>query len=90
MILMSFLPYSTIHCVPCWIVTLSLSIIILLFDLVFHEDMNNEIILAKRQKGKAERKWKASKAHIDLLSYRTIRSRVTFLSNKARTTIQTS
>jgi len=36
MILMSLLPYSTIHCVPCWIVTLSLSIIILLFDLVFH------------------------------------------------------
>ena len=46
-----------------------ISIIILLFDLVFHEDMNNEIILAKRQRGKAERKWKASKAHIDLLSY---------------------
>ena len=40
--------------------------------------MNDEIILAKRQRRKAERKWRASKAHIDLLSYRTMRNRVTF------------
>ena len=32
---------------------------------------------------KAERKWRVSKAHIDLLCYRTMRNRVTFLSNKA-------
>jgi len=30
------LPYLTIPCVPCWIVTLLLSIRILPFDLVFH------------------------------------------------------
>ena len=46
--------------------------------------MKDEIKLAKRQRRKAERKWRAFKAHIDLLSYRTIRNRVTFLSNKAR------
>ena len=46
--------------------------------------MNDEIILAKRQRRKAERKWRASKAHIDLLSYRAMRNRVTFLSNEAR------
>ena len=46
--------------------------------------MNDEIKLAKRQRRKAERNWRASKAHIDLLSYRTMRNRVTFLSNKAR------
>ena len=46
--------------------------------------MNDEIKLAKRQRRKAERKWRASKAHIDLLSYRTMRNRVTFLTNKAR------
>ena len=46
--------------------------------------MKDEIKLAKRQRRKAERKWRASKAHIDLLSYRTMRNRVTFLSNNAR------
>ena len=46
--------------------------------------MNDKIKLAKRQRRKAERKWRASKAHIDLLPYRTMRNRVTFLSNKAR------
>ena len=52
--------------------------------------MNYEIKLAKRQRRKAERKWRASKAHIDLLSYRTMRNRVTFLSNKARTVYYTN
>jgi len=52
--------------------------------------MNDEIILAKRQRRKAERKWRASKAHIDLLSYRTMRNRVTFLSNKARSDYYTN
>ena len=51
---------------------------------------NNNIILAKRQRRKAERKWRASKAHIDLLSYRTMRNRVTFLSNKARSDYYTN
>ena len=46
--------------------------------------MNDEIKLAKRQRRKAKRKWRASKAHIDLLSYHTMRNRVMFLSNKAR------
>ena len=46
--------------------------------------------MAKRQKRKAERKWRASKAHIDLLSYRTMRNRVTFLSNKARSDYYTN
>ena len=46
--------------------------------------MKDEIKLAKRQRRKAERKWRAFKAPIDLLSYRTMRNRVTFLSNKAR------
>jgi len=44
--------------------------------------MTDEIILAKRQRKKAERKWRTSKAHIDLLSYRTMRNRVTFLGNQ--------
>ena len=52
--------------------------------------MNDEIILAKRQRRKAERKWRASKAHIDLLSYRTMRNRVTLLSNKARSDYYTN
>ena len=52
--------------------------------------MNDEIKLAKRQRRKAERKWRASKAHIDLLSYRTMRNRVTFLSNKARSDYYTT
>ena len=52
--------------------------------------MNDEIKLAKRQRRKAERKWRASKAHIDLLSYRTMRNRVTFLSNKARSDYYTN
>ena len=52
--------------------------------------MNDEIILAKRQRRKAERKWRASRAHIDLLSYRTMRNRVTFLSNKARSDYYTN
>ena len=52
--------------------------------------MNDEIVLAKRQRRKAERKWRASKAHIDLLSYRTMRNRVTFLSNKARSDYYTN
>ena len=51
--------------------------------------MNDEIILAKRQRRKAERKWRASKAHIELLSYRT-RNRVKFLMNKARSDYYTS
>ena len=47
--------------------------------------MNHEITLAKRQRRKVERKWRASKAHVDLLwqSYHTMRNRVTLLSNKA-------
>ena len=52
--------------------------------------MNDEFKLAKRQRRKAERKWRASKAHIDLLSYRTMRNRVTFLSNKARSDYYTN
>ena len=52
--------------------------------------MKDEIKLAKRQRRKAERKWRASKAHIDLLSYRTMRNRVTFLSNKARSDYYTN
>ncbi|XP_078363787.1 uncharacterized protein LOC144648005 [Oculina patagonica] len=52
--------------------------------------MNDEIILAKRQRRKAERKWRASKAHIDLLSYHTMRNRVTFLMNNARSDYYTS
>ena len=52
--------------------------------------MNDEIKSAKRQRRKAERKWRASKAHIDLLSYRTMRNRVTFLSNKARSDYYTN
>ena len=52
--------------------------------------MNDEIKLAKRQRRKAERKWRASKAHIGLLSYRTMRNRVTFLSNKARSDYYTN
>ena len=52
--------------------------------------MKDEIKLAKRQRRKAERKWRASKAHIDLLSYRTMRNRVTFLSNKARSDYHTN
>ena len=52
--------------------------------------INDEIILAKRQRRKAQRKWRASKAHIDLLSYRTMRNRVTFLMNKARSDYYTS
>ena len=52
--------------------------------------MKDEIKLAKRQRRKAERKWKASKAHIDLLSHRTVRNRVTFLSNKARSDYYTN
>ena len=35
-ILMSLLPYLTIHCVSCWIVMLPLSIRILLVDHVFY------------------------------------------------------
>ena len=52
--------------------------------------MKDEIKLAKRQRRKAERKWRASKAHIVLLSYRTIRNRVTFPSNKARSDYYTN
>ena len=52
--------------------------------------MNDEIKLAKRQRRKAERKWRAFKARIDLLSYRTMRNRVTFLSNKARSDYYTN
>ena len=52
--------------------------------------MKDEIKLAKRQRRKAKRKWRASKAHIDLLSYRTMRNRVTFLSNKARSDYYTN
>ena len=52
--------------------------------------MNDEIILAKRQRRKAERKWRASKAHMDLLSYRTMRNPVTILSNKARSDFYTN
>ena len=52
--------------------------------------MKDEIKLAKRQSRKAKRKWRASKAHIDLLSYRTMRNRVTFLSNKARSDYYTN
>jgi len=47
--------------------------------------INDEIIMAKRQRRKAERKWRASK-----LSYRTMRNRVTFLSNKARSDYYTN
>ena len=50
----------------------------------------DKIILAKRQRRKAERKWRASQVHIDLLSYRTMRNRVTFLMNKARSDYYTS
>ena len=86
---MSLLPYLTIHCVPCWTVTAA----------VKHKHttsrpcvpwMNDKIKLAKRQRRKAERKWRTSKAHIDLLSYRTMRNRVTFLSNKARSDYYTN
>ena len=52
--------------------------------------MNNQIKLAKRQRKKAERKWRASKAYIDLLSYHTMRNCVTFLSNKARSDYYTN
>ena len=52
--------------------------------------MNDEIKLAKRQRRKAERKWRASKAHVDLLSYRTMRNRVMFLSNKVRSDYNTN
>ena len=52
--------------------------------------MNDEIKFAKRQMRKAERKWRAFKTHIDLLSYRTMRNRVTFLSNKARSDYYTN
>ena len=52
--------------------------------------MKDEIKLAKRQRRKAKRKWRASKTHIDLLSYRTMRNRVTFLSNKARSDYYTN
>jgi len=52
--------------------------------------MNDEIILAKRQRKKVERKWRTSKAHIDLLSYRTMRNRVTFLSDNARSDYYTN
>ena len=52
--------------------------------------MKDEIKLAKRQRRKAERKWRAFKAHIDFLSYRTMRNRVTFLSNKARSDYYTN
>ena len=45
--------------------------------------MNDAIILA-------ERKWRASKAYIDLLSYRTTKNPVTFLSNKARSDYYTN
>ncbi|CAH3033644.1 unnamed protein product [Pocillopora meandrina] len=82
-ILTSWPPYSTTHCVPCWIGTLLLS----KKNVTIRSRvpwMNDEIILAKRQRRKAERKWRASKAHIDLLSYRAMRNRVTFLSNEAR------
>ena len=89
MILMSLLPYLTIHCVPCGVVLLPLSIRILLGRPCVPW-MNDEIKLAKRQRRKAERKWRASKAHIDLLSYRTMRNRVTFLSNKARSDYYTN
>ena len=52
--------------------------------------MNDEIKLAKRQRRKTEKKWRASKAHIDLLSYRTMRNRVLFLSNKVRSDYYTN
>ena len=52
--------------------------------------MNDEIVLAKRQRRKAERKWRASKAHIDLLSYCTMRNGVTFLSNKVHSDYYTN
>ena len=52
--------------------------------------MNDEIKLARRQRRKAERKWGASKAHINLLSYRTMRNRVMFLSNKVRSDYYTN
>ena len=45
---------------------------------------NDEIREAKRQRRKAERKWRASKLELDLVAFRVKRNAVTWLMNNAR------
>ena len=46
--------------------------------------MSSDIIEAKRQRRKAERKWRSSKCQSDLATFKRKRNYVTFLMNKAR------
>ena len=45
---------------------------------------NDEIREAKRQRRKAERKWRASNLELDLVAFRAKRNAVTWLMNNAR------
>ena len=46
--------------------------------------INSDIIEAKRQSRKAERKWRTTRCQSDLILFRKSRNYVTFLMNKAR------
>ena len=46
--------------------------------------VNNNIIEAKRQRRKAERKWRSTRCQSDLILFKKSRNYVTFLMNKAR------
>ena len=46
--------------------------------------INNNIIKAKRQRRKAERKWRSTRCESDLILFKKSRNYVTFLMNKAR------
>ena len=46
--------------------------------------INSDIINAKRQRRKAERKWRTTRCQSDLILFKKSRNYVTFLMNKAR------
>ena len=52
--------------------------------------INDEILIAKRHRRKAERRWRASRSGTDLLSFRSCRNRLTFHMNKARSAYYTN
>ena len=52
--------------------------------------INDEILIAKRHRRKAERRWRATRSGTDLLSLRSCRNRLTFHMNKARSAYYTN
>ena len=83
LILKNLLISTTTHCASFWIVMLRLCLRKSYFD----PRLLGSIVISsklKRQRRKAERKWRTTRCQSDLILFKKSRKYVTFLMNKAR------